>query len=181
MLHLAEMDGDIGAGGLSRQFELVGFEAADLVAQAAGFLELEIGGGGAHALLEIGDVAAQIVPDQMHITRDAGVDGVVVALGGRLQDLADVLLDRRGRDAVGLVVGDLLGAAAVGLADGVLDRIGHLVGIEDDPAVDVTRGAADRLHQRRRRTQEAFLVCVEDGDERALGNVEALAQQVDTD
>ena len=29
--------------------------------------------------------------------------------------------------------------------------------------------------------QEAFLVGVEDGDQRAFGNVEALAQQVDAD
>ena len=100
MLHLAEMDADIGAGGLARQLELVGFEAADLVAQAAGFLELEVGGGVAHALLELGDVGAQIVADQMDVARDAGIDRVVVALGGRLQDLADVLLDRRRRDAV---------------------------------------------------------------------------------
>jgi len=34
MLHLAEMDADIGTGGLARQFELVGLEATDLVAQA---------------------------------------------------------------------------------------------------------------------------------------------------
>ena len=31
------------------------------------------------------------------------------------------------------------------------------------------------------RAQEAFLVGVEDGDQRAFGNVEALAQQVDAD
>ena len=31
------------------------------------------------------------------------------------------------------------------------------------------------------RAQEAFLVGVEDGDQRALGDVEALAQQVDAD
>ena len=63
----------------------------------------------------------------------------------------------------------------------VLDRIGHLVGIEDDPAVDVARGAADRLHQRGRRAQEALLVGVEDRHQRAFGDVEALAQQVDAD
>jgi hypothetical protein len=45
----------------------------------------------------------------------------VVALGGRLQDLGDVLLDRGRRDAVRLVVGDLLGAPPLGLADRVLD------------------------------------------------------------
>ena len=56
-----------------------------------------------------------------------------------------------------------------------------LVGVEDDPAVDVARGAADGLDQRGLAAQEAFLVGVEDGDQRAFGNVEALAQQVDAD
>ena len=55
------------------------------------------------------------------------------------------------------------------------------VGVEDHPAVDVARGAADGLDQRGLRAQEALLVGVEDGDQRALGDVEALAQQVDAD
>ena len=56
-----------------------------------------------------------------------------------------------------------------------------VVGVEDDPAVDVAGGAADGLDQRGLGAQEALLVGVEDGDERAFGNVEALAQQVDAD
>ena len=54
-------------------------------------------------------------------------------------------------------------------------------GIEDHHAIDVARGAADGLDQRRLAAQEAFLVGVEDGDQRAFGNVEAFAQQVDAD
>ncbi len=175
------MDADIGAGGLAGQLQLVGLEAPDLVADAGGLLEFEVGGGVAHALLELGDVAAQIVSDQVDVARHAGVDRVMVALGGRLQDLVDVLLDRGRGDAVRLVVGPLLGAPPVGLGDRVLDRIGHLVGIEDDPAVDVARGAADGLHQRGRRAQKALLVGVEDRHQGAFGDVEALAQQVDAD
>ena len=45
----------------------------------------------------------------------------------------------------------------------------------------MTRGAPDRLDQRSGRAQVAFLVGVEDRDQRYLGQVEALAQQVDTD
>ena len=56
-----------------------------------------------------------------------------------------------------------------------------LVGIEDDLAVDVAGGAADGLDQRGLGAQEAFLVGVEDGDQRAFRDVEALAQQVDAD
>ena len=47
--------------------------------------------------------------------------------------------------------------------------------------VDVARGAADGLDERGLAAQEAFLVGVENGDQRAFRNVEALAQQIDAD
>ena len=47
--------------------------------------------------------------------------------------------------------------------------------------LDVARRAADRLDQRRLAAQEALLVGVEDRHQRDLGQVEALAQQVDAD
>src|SRR5260370_1018878 len=134
VLHAAEMDADISAGGLAGQFELVGFQASDLVADARGLLEFEVGGGVAHALLELGDVAAQIVADQMDVARHAGIDRVVVALGGRLQDLADVLLDRGGGEAARLVVRRLPRAAPPGLGHRALAPIGPLVAIEEAPA-----------------------------------------------
>ena len=68
-----------------------------------------------------------------------------------------------------------------GLVERALDRLGHLVGVEQHLAVDVAGGAADRLDQRRLAAQEALLVGVEDGDQRDLGQVEPLAQQVDAD
>ncbi len=58
---------------------------------------------------------------------------------------------------------------------------GDLIGIENDLAVDIARGAADRLDQRGLGAQEAFLVGIENGDEGAFRNVEAFAQQVDAD
>ncbi len=85
------------------------------------------------------------------------------------------------RDAVLRVVLLLQLAAAVGLVDRPLHRVGHLVGVEDDLGVDVSRGAADRLHQRGLAPQEALLVGVEDGHQRDLGQVEPFAQQVDAD
>ena len=93
----------------------------------------------------------------------------------------DVALDALGRDAVGRVVGRLLLAAAIGLGDGALHGAGHLVGVEDHLAVDVAGGAADGLDERGLAAQEAFLVGVEDRHQRALGDVEALAQQIDAD
>ena len=87
---------------------------------------------------------------------EAGIDRDVVALVDALEDVADILLDALRRDAVLGVVGLLLVAAAVGLGDGALHRAGHLVGVEDDAAVDVAGGAADGLHQRGLGAQEAL-------------------------
>ena len=56
-----------------------------------------------------------------------------------------------------------------------------LVGVHQHAAVDVARRAADRLDQRRLAAQEAFLVGVEDRDERHLRQVEPLAEEVDAD
>src|SRR5215217_2522330 len=67
-----------------------------------------------------------------------------------------------------LVVGDLDGAATVGLADRVPHRRGLLVGVHDHLAADVPGGAADRLDQRGLAAQESLLVRVEDGHKRNL-------------
>ena len=100
---------------------------------------------------------------------------------GALHDVGHRLADGPGRDAVTLVVGDLLRPAPLGLVDGAPHGTGDLVGIEDHLAVRVARGAADGLDERAVGTQEALLVGVEDGDQRHLGDVQALAQQVDAD
>src|SRR3546814_8846093 len=47
------------------QSQLIRFPLADLVAQAPGFLELQLGGGVAHLLFEVLDVRAQIMPDHV--------------------------------------------------------------------------------------------------------------------
>ena len=86
-----------------------------------------------------------------------------------------------GRDAVLEVIGVLLLAAALGLGHRPLHRSGDAVGVEDHLAVDVARGAADRLDQRGLGAQEALLVGIEDRDQPAFGDVEPLAQQVDAD
>ena len=98
-----------------------------------------------------------------------------------LGDVGDALRDRDRRDPVLLVVGELHRAAAVRLVERALDRLGLLVGVHQHLAVDVARRAADRLDQRRLAAEEALLVGVEDRDERHLGQVEPLAEQVDAD
>ena len=79
------------------------------------------------------------------------------------------------------VVGELLGAAALGFIEGGLHALGDRVGVEDHAAVGVAGSTANRLDQRRGRSQVAFLIRVEDRHQGALGNIEALAQQVDPD
>uniref|UniRef100_A0A0N5A6Y0 NAD-specific glutamate dehydrogenase n=1 Tax=Parastrongyloides trichosuri TaxID=131310 RepID=A0A0N5A6Y0_PARTI len=156
----------------------------DLVAQAGGFFELEVGGGFAHPALHVLEGGLEVGAEEgLGRFGDAGAGQLVEVAGlvGAVEDVLDVALDALGRDAVFEVVGLLLLAAAVGLGDGALHRAGHAVGVEDDAAVDVARGAADGLDQGGLGAQEALLVRVEDGDQAALGDVEALAQQVDAD
>src|SRR5690606_5871577 len=157
-------------------------QALDLVAQPCGLLEVEIGGGVAHGLFEIFEMGLEIVADEVVEVVALGANDVgahMVTLVDRAQDVADVLLVGLRRDAVGLVVFELLLAAAVGLGDRPLHGAGDRVGIEDDAAVHIARGAADGLDERGLGAQEPFLVRVEDGDQAAFGNVEALAQEVD--
>ena len=89
--------------------------------------------------------------------------------------------DGHGRDVVFLVVGDLLFAAAIGFADGLLHGAGAAVGIENGAAFDVARAAADGLNQRGGAAEIAFFVGVQNGDQRNFGQVQAFAQQVDAD
>src|SRR5947208_3562273 len=86
------------------------------------------------------------MPDADHVVGHAAaadLDQHVVALVDTVHDVVDRALDAFRRDIVRGVVFDLLFAAAVGLRDGALHRAGDLVGIQDHPAVDIARGAAD--------------------------------------
>ena len=65
--------------------------------------------------------------------------------------------------------------------EGFLHRVGHAVGVENGPAIQVAGAAADGLDQRSRGAQEAFFVGVENRDQRNFRQVESFAQQVDAD
>ena len=69
--------------GIGGNRELGRLEALELVAQARGFLEVEVGGGGAHALLEIGHHGLQVMADGGAALGEAGVDADMVALVDR--------------------------------------------------------------------------------------------------
>ncbi len=64
------------------------------------------------------------------------------------------------RDVILGVVGELLGAAAIGFVDGLLHRAGHPVGVENCAALDVARAAADGLDEGRGAAKITFLVGV---------------------
>ena len=97
------------------------------------------------------------------------------------QDVADRLADGLRIDAVLLVVGHLQQPSSLRLADRSGHRIGDPVGIHDHLTADVPGRATDHLDQRRLGPEEALLVGVEDADQRHLGKIESLAEEVDAD
>ena len=166
--------------GIVAHRQLHRLQALDLVSKARRLLEFQIGGGLAHPLFQIADGHLEVVADGWRLGH-ADVDGDVVLLVDGAENILNAALDRRGRDAVLGVVGELLLATTRGLVHRALHRACDVVRVENDAAVDVARRAANGLHERGLAAQEAFLVGVENGDERAFGNIEALAQQVDAD
>ena len=105
---------------------------------------------------------------------------MVFLINGR-HDVADVLFDAFRRDAVFGIIGLLLFAPTIGFGDGAVHGTGHFVGIKNDLAIHIAGSTANGLDERGFRTQEAFLVGVQNGDQRAFRNIEAFAQQVDAD
>src|SRR6185437_4500343 len=99
--------------------------------------------------------------------------------GGELH--VDGLDDGLRRDVVFAIVGGLLGAAAIRFADGLAHGVGHHVGVKNGAAFDMARAAADALDERSGAAEKAFLVGVENGDERNFGKVEAFAKKIDAD
>src|SRR5512133_1125726 len=149
-------------------------ELADLVAQARRVLEAEVLGGGEHLLLELDDRLLHLGEREV-----LGLDALAVAPSPALRrlalglqelgDVADALDDRRRRDAVLLVVGDLDRPAAGRLVNRRAHRRRLLVGVHEHGPLDVARRAADRLDERRLAAEEALLVGVEDRDQGHLG------------
>ena len=153
-------------------------QSLDLVAQARGGFEVQIGGGLAHALFQIAERGLHVVAGLGRIG-EARVHGDAILLVDRAQNVLDAAPDGGGGDVVFEVILLLLLPATARLVHGPLHGAGDAIRIEDHLAIDVSRSAADGLDQRGLAAQEAFLVGVENGDKRAFGNVEALAQQVD--
>ena len=95
---------------------------------------------------------------------------MIATLVDRLQNVVDLLANRSG---VMLASFQASCFAAFGSSRPARTaRLGHAVGIENYPPVDISRRAADGLDQRRLRAKIAFLVGVEDPDKGAFRDVE---------
>ena len=103
--------------------------------------------------------------------------GFIDLYQGRRQGLADTL----GGDAVPLVISGLDAPPAQGFVNGPLHRIGNFVGVQQDCAIYIPGGPANGLNQGTLGAQIALFVRVQNGHQRDLGNIEALAQEVDAD
>jgi hypothetical protein len=79
------------------------------------------------------------------------------------------------------VVLDLFFAAVLGDRKELLDALGLDIGVEDDLAVEMAGGATGRLDEAGGAAEVTFLVGVQDGDERDFREIEAFAEEVDTD
>src|SRR5262245_61543928 len=117
----------------------------DAVADGGGAFKFEGFGGGIHFGLELGDV---FLGDVLGFVRaaDRGI-GTGVGRGFGFDAVANRFLNCGGRDAVLAIVFFLHRAAAVGLVDGLLHRVGHNIGVENDGGVNVACSAADRLQK----------------------------------
>src|SRR5690606_6646869 len=117
------------------------------VTRRSRLLELQIAGVVSHGLLETADFARQKFVIGQNLRRHAVIG---LGLGGcehAVDEFANPLADTSSGNAVTLIEFELLGAAALGLADGAVHGIGDLVGIQYGFAVEVARRAADRLDE----------------------------------
>ena len=105
------------------------------------------------------------------VTAGQQIGSVDVLTGEHVGDVGDLLAQRLGIDAVLGVVGQLLGAAALSLLDGLGHGRGDGVGVHVDLAGDVAGGASDGLDEGAGRAQEALLVRIQDGHQRDLRQV----------
>ena len=104
-----------------------------------------------------------------------------IALIQPRQDILDILLHCRGGNPVFLVIGDLLGAAAIRFRNGAFHAACDAVSIHDDTAIRIARCPSDGLNERGFRTQKALFVGVQNCDKPTFRNVQSFAQQVDPD
>ena len=74
------------------------------------------------------------------------------------------------------VICDLDVAATIGFINGFMHGIGNVIGIHDDGSGHISRGTTNRLDEGTIGTQETFLVCVKDRNQRYLRQIKTLTQ-----
>ena len=157
-----------------------GLERLDPVAQEGCLLESELRCGFLHFTPQRFDLRIPLVLRHGGSLLSAFLLRALLR-GGDAYRLRDLLDDRLRGYAVLEVVRLLDRAAARRFADRRLHRFRHGIRVHYDAAVCVSRGSSDHLDQRRFRTEQPFLIRVEDRNERYLGQVDSLAQQVYSD
>ena len=109
----------------------------------------------------------------------AGIPLCVLRLIADLNAVRNGLDDGLRYDAVLLIVGHLDGTAALGLGDGTVHAVRHLIGVHNDQTLGVAGRAANGLDEAGLTAQEAFLVGIQDRHKADLGQIQALTQKVD--
>ena len=89
-----------------------------------------------------------------------------------------MLLHRLRRNPVRLVPRTLLVTAPFRLLDREAQALRHHIGVQDHPPIHIARRPADRLHQRCLGPQEPLLVGIQNRHQRAFGNIQPFAQQI---
>ena len=107
--------------------------------------------------------------------------GVLFLAGENIRNIGNLLTQRLRVNAVLTVVRLLNLAAAVRLINRHAHRIRNLIGVHVHLTGHVTRRTTNGLNQRRGRTQEAFLIGIQNRNQGHLGQVQSLTQQVNTD
>ena len=149
-------------------------QAVDLIPQESRMLEFQQLGGLLHLP---GQALDSGLP--LQFAHPAGVPLCVLGLVADLDAVGNGLDDGFGHDAVFFVVGHLDSTAALGLGDGTVHAVRHLIRVHDDKALGVAGGAADGLDEAGLAAQEALLVRIKDGHKAHLRQVQTLAQEVD--
>ena len=85
------------------------------------------------------------------------------------------------RNIVRFVVGDLLFTPPRSFCNGSGHRACLSIRIENRTAIDVSSSAAHCLNQRPITAQKALFIRIQNSNQRDLGHIEALSQQINTD
>ena len=125
-------------------------------------------------------MGTQVMTNQ-RIARHTRIDRDVILFGNTFDDIIDPRPNTFGRNAVCLVIGNLLFAPTVGFINCVLKAVGHFIRIKQHTPINVTCRPPDGLHQRCFRPKEPFLIRIQNRYQRTFGNIQPFAQQVNPD